>query len=115
MSCVDFQLFKKHVRADDFSDHDDRLMACLENAEHAVIRMTGRSYDELAYMGGGTIPGPLQQVIMMVGAHLYAHPEAADVQEQKLDPFVMGMIKSYRKLADDKPCGQGHSPKGFRF
>lgn len=66
-------------------------------------------------MGGGTIPVELRQVIMMVGAHLYAHPDAADNQEQKLDPFVMGMIKPYRKLSDNKPCVPNRSPKGCKF
>lgn len=59
MSEVALSLFKKHVRADDFSDDDDYLQQCLDAAEASVVRATNRTLDELKLMGGGSLPAPL--------------------------------------------------------
>ena len=42
MDVVSLDVFKKHVRADDFADDDDYLTELLETAESAVIKATNR-------------------------------------------------------------------------
>lgn len=99
MTIVDFELFKKHVRADDFADEDDKLHFILESAEAQVIRATNRTADELCEMNGGEFPTPLKQAIMMVGAMLYAYPEGMMPSQYGSIPFgPMAIINQYRKL-----------------
>lgn len=99
MSVVSLELFKKHVRADDFTDDDDKLQAILESAEVEVIKATNRTKDELVEMGDGEFPLPLQQAIMMVGALKYAYPEGLIPSQYAHIAFgPVGIIKMYRKL-----------------
>lgn len=102
MEIVDLELFKKHVRADDFADDDDKLEAILRSAECEVITATNRTYDELLGMGNGDFPAPLKQAIMMVGAMKYAYPEGIVPSSYGHIPFgPMAIIKQYRKLGSD--------------
>lgn len=58
MATVDFELFKQHVRADDFADDDEYLRHLLSTAECAVITATNRTAEELEQMGGEKCPCP---------------------------------------------------------
>lgn len=50
---VSLELFKQHVRADDFSDDDAYLAHLLGVAEEWVVRETNRSIEELKGLNGG--------------------------------------------------------------
>ena len=63
MDVVSLDVFKKHVRADDFADDDDYLTELLETAESAVIKATNRSKDELEQMEG-KFPPMLKQAML---------------------------------------------------
>ena len=56
MSLVSLELFKKHVRADDFNTDDEQLQQYLDAAEQQVIMATNRTENELVEMGGGEFP-----------------------------------------------------------
>lgn len=56
MAIVDLELFKKHVRADDFTDDDAYMLHLLDAAEQAVVTATNRTAAELT-AGGGGFPG----------------------------------------------------------
>ena len=56
MNYVSLELFKKHVRADDFNADDEQLRQYLDAAEQQVIMATNRTEDELVEMGGGVFP-----------------------------------------------------------
>jgi uncharacterized phage protein (predicted DNA packaging) len=102
MSVVDLELFKKHVRADDFSDDDDYLQHLLDAAQESVIIATNRSVDELSEIGGGNFPKSLQQAIMMLAAHWYNQRESvSSVQMHEVPDSLQILIKPYRKLTDD--------------
>ena len=47
MSVVCLELFKKHVRADDFADDDMYLEHLLDTAQEAVVTATNRTFTEL--------------------------------------------------------------------
>lgn len=101
MTVVDLALFKKHVRADDFASDDDYLQHLLDTATIAVINATNRTEDELKEIGNGEIPKPIQQAIMMVGAHWYNQRESvASVQMYEVPDSLQALIKPYRKLVD---------------
>lgn len=75
MGIVDLELFKKHVRADDFNSDDLALQQYLDSAEEQVIMATNRTEEELLEMGGGELPAMLVQAILMIAAANYANPE----------------------------------------
>ena len=101
MAVVDFALFKKHVRADDFSDDDLILQQCLDAAEDYVVRATNRTEAELVEMGGGKFPPSLLQAILLIAAARYATPENdAAVQMREVPYGATAIIKQFRKLAD---------------
>ena len=99
MSEVALSLFKKHVRADDFSDDDDYLQQCLDAAEASVVHATNRTLDELKLMGGGSLPAPLVQAILLVGGSAYDHRENDAPQQYSEIPWgASSIIKQYRRL-----------------
>lgn len=100
MEAVSLELFKKHVRADDFSDDDEYLSQLLAAAATAVVTATNRSEAELEAMGGGYMPAPIKQAIMMLGAHWYNQRESVSMGQMYAVPdSLQSLIKPYRKLA----------------
>lgn len=98
---IPLELFKKHVRADDFADDDDYLEHLLETAEETVIRYTNRTEEELKEMGGGEMPRAIVQAAMLLGGHWYNQRESvAGVQMHEVPDTVGVLVKPYRKLAD---------------
>lgn len=101
MSLVSLELFKKHVRADDFNADDEQLQQYLDAAEQQVIMATNRTENELVEMGGGVFPPMLAQAVLLVAAAWYATPEnTAGVQYHEVPYGATALIKPFRKLAD---------------
>ena len=97
---VSLELFKQHVKADDFADDDVYLQHLLDTAEKHVIRSTNRTLDELEQIGGGEIPAPVKHAIMMIGAHWYNQRESVStVQMHSVPDSLQALIKPFRKLA----------------
>lgn len=98
---TDFELFRKHCRADDFDDEGENryLRDLLETAESTVIRYTGRTVDELCEMGGGKFPPELATAARLMGAHWYNQREAAAGVQMAEVPFTVStLIKPFRRL-----------------
>lgn len=101
MAIVDLDLFRKHVRADDFEEDDIYLGHLLNAAEEAVIRATNRNQQELMEIGGGVMPTPIIQAIMMLGAHWYNQRESVStVQMHSVPDALKSLIKQYRRLGE---------------
>ena len=97
---VSLELFKQHVRADDFADDDVYLQHLLDTAEKHVIRVTNRDKDELVEMGGGEFPADLKHAVMMIGAHWYNQREnVSTTQMHSVPDSLQALIKPFRKLA----------------
>lgn len=102
MAVVSLELFKKHVRADDFADDDVYLSHLLDTAEVAVITATNRTAAELVDNNAGEFPKPLQHAVMMLAAHWYNQRESVSTaQMHQVPDSLQALIKPYRKLADD--------------
>lgn len=102
MAAVTIELFKKHVRADDFADDDEYLAHLLAAAEVSVIQATNRTESEILALGGGAWPAPLQHAVMLLGAHWYNQRESVSaVAMHSVPDALQALIKPYRKLADD--------------
>lgn len=101
MATTKLELLKKHVRADDFSDDDQYLAHLLDAAEQYVTTTTNRTSDELLELGGGQMPAPLQQAIMLIAGHWYNQREAVSgVQMAEVPYTLQALVKPYRKLAE---------------
>ena len=98
---VSLELFKKHVRADDFADDDFYLQHLLDTAESHIVRMTNRSKEELTKMGGGEFPFDIKHAIMMLGAHWYNQRESISITQMYSVPdSLQALIKPFRKLVE---------------
>ncbi len=105
MAVVSLELFKKHVRADDFADDDVYLEHLIEAAEESVMTATNRTEEELREGNAGVFPTPLKQAIMMLAAHWYNQRESVSTtQMHQVPDSLQALIKPYRRLG---PCGQG--------
>lgn len=99
MAVVSLELFKKHVRADDFADDDVYLEHLIAAAEESVITATNRSLEELYEEYSGEFPTPLKQAVMMLAAHWYNQRESvSSVQMHEVPDALQTLIKPYRKL-----------------
>lgn len=107
MSAVDLELFKAHVRADDFSGDDVYLEHILAVSEEAIINATRRSYDELYDMGNGEFPVSLKHAIMLMGGHLYNQREGVSTtQMHEVPDSLQALLKPFVKLSDGVPSGE---------
>lgn len=108
MSEVSLDLFKKHVRADDFADDDEYLEHLLETAEVTVVRATNRTLDELKEMCGGSFPKPLQHAEMLLAAHWYNQRESVStVQMHEVPGTLLALVKPWTRLDEgDDDCGE---------
>lgn len=94
-------MFKKHVRADDFTDDDEYLQHLIDTAEVAVITATNRTAEELT-AESGEFPAPLKHATMMLAAHWYNQRECVSAtQMHEVPDALQALIKPYRKLVDD--------------
>ena len=99
MAVVSLDLFKAHVRADDFDADNVYLEHLLAVAEDTVIIATNRTREDLIEMGAGTFPKMLAHAIMMLGAHWYNQRESVSVGQMNEVPDTLhALIKPYRKL-----------------
>lgn len=112
MAVVSLELFKRHVRADDFADDDEYLQHIIDTAEVVVIGATNRTQEELETIGGGSFPLPLKQAAMMLAAHWYNQRESVSAtQMHEVPDTLQALIKPYRKLVDDAG-GKDEIPAG---
>lgn len=101
MSVVCLDLFKKHVRADDFADDDIYLEHLLDTAQEAVVTATRRSVTELVDLGAGDFPVPLRHAVMMLAAHWYNQRESVSASQMYQVPDTLqALVKPYVKLVD---------------
>lgn len=101
MEAVSLELFKKHVRADDFASDDVYLQHLLDTAAVSVVTATNQSVEELTAKAGGELPLPLKQAIMMLAAHWYNQRESASaVQMYEVPDALQTLIKPYKRLAE---------------
>lgn len=97
---LNLELFKKHVRADDFSDDDEYLQSLLDTAEVHIVRETHRDVGELCELGDGDLPLPLSHAIMLLAAHWYNQREAVSATQMHAVPMgIQALVKPYRKLS----------------
>ena len=96
---TDFDLFRKHCRADDFDDETELLRFLLEAAEEAVVKATNRSAAELVEMGGGKFPHRLRIAVYSLGAHWYNQREGvAAVQMHGVPETFEACVKPFKRL-----------------
>ncbi len=97
---VSLELFKQHVKADDFADDDVYLQHLLDTAEKHVIRSTNRTAEELTELNAGEFPDELKHAILMIGAHWYNQRESdSTTQMHSVPDSLQALIKPFRKLA----------------
>lgn len=100
-NAVSLELFKQHVKADDFADDDVYLQHLLDAAEAHVVRSTNRTRDELVAMGDGDFPVELSHAIMLIGAHWYNQRESVSTAQMHAVPdSLQALVKPFRKLAE---------------
>jgi len=102
MAYVSLDLFKKHVRADDFMEDDTYLSTLLEAAEAHVVGMTNRTEEELLSMSDGeNLPKQLVIAVLTLGAHWYNQREAvAGTQMTEVPHSLEALVKPFRKLVE---------------
>ncbi len=101
MAVVDLALFKKHVRADDFSDDDALMQHYLDAAEAWVIQAVNREASDLQDESGA-YPAQIRQAVMLLAAHWYNQRESVSTaQMQQVPDTLQALIKPFRKLAED--------------
>ena len=99
MALVKFELFKQHLKADDFVEEDAYLQHLCDTAESAIIAATRRDVRELLKMNHGELPLELQQAVLLLGAHWYNQHETASPVQMHSVPFtVASLIRRFKKL-----------------
>lgn len=93
---LNLALFKKHVRADDFTEDDEYLGFLLDTAKDTVLAYTRRTAEEITANGWGNM---YAQAVLMLGAHWYNQRESvSSVQMHEVPDSVSVLVKPMRKL-----------------
>lgn len=101
MELLDLAYFKWYCKADDYQDDDEKFDLLLATARQHIVNMTARTEDELCSMGGGSLPLPIQQAIVLYGKQLYDQPDNVAASAMNAVPYGLeALIKPYRKLSD---------------
>ena len=101
MALTRLDLFKKHVRADDFETDDELLQFYLDTAERHVIGMTNRKVEDLTKKAeeGEELPKQLQQATLMLAAHWYNQRESVSgVQMYGVPDSLSTLVKPFVRL-----------------
>lgn len=108
MEAPSLKLLKKHVRADDFDADDEYLQHLLLTATEAVVKATARTAEELQAMGGGEMPRPLQQAVLLLAGHWYNQREAVSTAQMQPVPYTLdALVKPFRRLVADTNGQEG--------
>ena len=96
---TDFTTFKKHVRADDFTEDDALLTFYLSAATRQVVNATGYTLDQLERIPSAEFPDDIREAIYMRGSSMYAYREDVDTANLGVLPLsLMAIIKPYCKM-----------------
>ncbi|MBD5163401.1 MAG: phage gp6-like head-tail connector protein [Bacteroidales bacterium] len=99
MAVVSLELFKKHMRADEFADDDDNRTHVLGVAEESVIRFINRTAEVLVAIGDGSMPMSIVHAVMMPAAHWYNQRESVSPgQIHQVPDTLQALVKPFRKL-----------------
>lgn len=98
MSEISLDAFKRHIRADDIEGDDEKLQMRLDAAEAYVVSATRRTMAELKEMGGGELPMPIVQAVLMAAAAFDENTQAAGSQQLHVNPMYPALLRQYRKL-----------------
>jgi hypothetical protein len=99
MALVNFELFKQHLKADDYADEDEYLRHLCDTAEAAVIAATHRDVRELLKMNHGELPKELQHAVLLLGAHWHNQREAAASVQMHAVPYAVdALVRRFKKL-----------------
>ena len=88
--------------ADDFATDDVLLQQKLDAAEEFTVLYINRSLSELTELGGGSLPAPIVQAILVLAGDMYANRE--DSSSQSMRPIPNGfrpLVAKYRRLVND--------------
>lgn len=95
---LDLELFKKHVRSDDFDGDDALLRHYLDAAFDSTVDYIGRPVEEIAE-DSGEIPARIIQATMMLAAHWYNQRESvASTQMTAVPDSYEALLKPFVKL-----------------
>lgn len=98
MSEISLEAFKRHIRADDIKGDDEKLQMRLDAAEAYVVGATRRTMNELKQMGGGRLPMPVIQAVLMAAAAFDENTQAVQSVQLHVNPLYPALLRQYRKL-----------------
>lgn len=115
---TDFDLFKAQCRVPAEIDLDDAILwQSLEAAEEWVFGRTGLDIEEYREAGScglnaygnpvKSVPADLRQAILAMGAHFFAHPEAAENVNLYCVPYLVESIISRHWVFRDPATEKG--------
>lgn len=89
---------KKHLNLEsDFTADDAYITSLIEVAEQAVEAHVNVAFEQLAEDGGGTLPAPVRQAVLLMVGNLYQHREVmGSVNELELPRAYDYLIDLYR-------------------
>jgi hypothetical protein len=100
MKWLTLELIKKNSRTE-VDDEDDLISTYGESAEQRVLDDTGRTYEELVEMGGGTFPPNLIHASLLLTDAACNQRSAVDKMAWYVVPYgYERKIKPYVRLAE---------------
>ena len=97
---VTLDRIKKHLNIDEYYKEDDWYLNCLYNvAEKVVEKHTDSDLSKVASMGGGELPSPLVQAMLLFIGDMYRNRESISFGSVSSIPFsydyILSLYKNY--------------------
>lgn len=103
MKWLTLQLIKQQCRIEqDFTEEDDLLEMYGESAEDAVLKMLGRTYEDVME-SYGAVPKSVIHATLMLCDISYQHRSPVSPQNMSLVPYTFDLLlKPYMRLASNE-------------
>lgn len=98
MSAVSLELFKQHVRVDEYAGDDAYMEHLLAAAERYAYKAVNRTPEEMKALGGGTVPEDFVHALMLIAGHWYNNREAVGSALSEVPYTIGALLLPYRKL-----------------
>lgn len=98
---IPLDVAKKHLNLEpSFTDDDQYIMMLIDAAEQAVLKHTNEDIEKLEEAGGGCIPTPIFNAILLMIGHLYQNREIVGTKTAELPlayEYLIALYQNYNR------------------
>lgn len=98
---IPLDIAKKHLNLEpSFTEDDEYILMLIDAAEQAVLKHCNEDFETLEEKGGGCIPTPIFNAMLLMIGHLYQNREIVGTKTAELPlayEYLIALYKNYNR------------------